>query len=64
MPAGIYLVQVVDLKGSLLMNSRITHGGRNEEYRFLKGRRLPPGRYIVRLIDGKGAVKVLQMASE
>lgn len=64
MPTGDYVVQVVDLKGSLLMNSRITHSGRNEEYRILKGRRLPPGRYIVRLIDGKGGVQVLQMASE
>ena len=64
MPAGDYRVQVLDMTGRLVADARFTHRGENGEYRVLEGRRLSPGKYIVRLIDGKGGVQVLQMASE
>ena len=63
-PAGQYRVEVLDMSGRTVARSRFTHRGDNGEYRVLEGRRLSPGRYIVRLIDGKGGVQVLQMVGE
>jgi hypothetical protein len=64
MPAGDYEVQVLDITGRVVVVNRFTYGGMKDEVRFLKGRRLAPGRYLVRLVEGAKQVASLQWINE
>lgn len=65
MPPGAYTVQVLDMMGREVATGAISHQTMNGEYRVLKGRRLSPGQYILKLIDAdKQPKETLRMVVE
>jgi hypothetical protein len=54
MAPGAYTVQVLDMLGREVATGVISHQTMNGEYRVLKGTRLSPGQYLIRLsMEGK-----------
>jgi hypothetical protein len=65
MAPGAYTVQVLDMTGREVATGAISHETMNGEYRVLKGKRLSPGQYIIRLIDAnKQPKETLSMVVE
>jgi hypothetical protein len=50
-------VQVLDMLGREVATSSLEHKSINGEYRVLKGKRLSPGQYILKLIDADKQLK-------
>jgi hypothetical protein len=63
MAPGAYTVQVLDMLGREVATGSLEHTSINGEYRVLKGRRLSPGQYIIRLKDAyeqlKGTIRMV-----
>jgi hypothetical protein len=65
MAPGAYTVQVLDMLGREVATGAISHQTMNGEYRVLKGKRLSPGQYIIRLLDAdKQPKETLRMVVE
>ena len=65
MATGVYTAQVLDMTGRLVATSTLDHRSVNGEYRVLKGKRLSPGQYIIRLLDAdKQPKETLRMVVE
>ena len=65
MAPGAYTVQVLDMLGREVATGSISHQTMNGEYRVLKGTRLSPGQYIIRLLDAdKQHKETLRMVVE
>jgi septal ring-binding cell division protein DamX len=64
MVPGAYTLQVLDMLGREVATGAISHQTMNGEYRVLKGKRLSPGKYLIRLsIEGK-PVQTLTLIQE
>jgi hypothetical protein len=64
MAPGAYTVQVLDMLGREVATSSLEHKSINGEYRVLKGTRLSPGQYLIRLsMEGK-PVQTLTLIQE
>jgi hypothetical protein len=64
MAPGAYTLQVLDMLGREVATSSLEHKSINGEYRVLKGTRLSPGQYLIRLsMEGK-PVQTLTLIQE
>jgi hypothetical protein len=61
MAPGAYSVHVLDMTGRLVATTSLQHRSVNGEYRILEGRKLSPGKYIIRLSTEGRAVQSLQL---
>ena len=61
MAPGTYSVHVLDMTGRLVATTSLQHRSVNGEYRILEGRKLSPGKYIIRLSTEVRAVQSLQL---
>ena len=64
MTPGTYSIQVLDMTGRLVATTGINHRSLNGEYRILEGRRLSPGKYLIRLSQSGTPVQTLQLIHE
>jgi hypothetical protein len=65
MVPGAYTVQVLDMLGREVATGSLEHKSINGEYQLLKGKRLSPGQYIIRLMgEDLLPVQTLRMVVE
>jgi hypothetical protein len=65
MAPGAYTVQVLDMLGREVATGSLEHKSINGEYQLLKGKRLSPGQYIIRLMgEDLLPVQTLRMVVE
>jgi hypothetical protein len=57
MAPGVYTIQLLDMLGREVATSSLEHRSINGDYTILKGIRLAPGQYILRLLDADKQLK-------
>ena len=61
---GRYDVQVLDISGRLVLNKSIEHINPNSAHRILKGQKLAPGQYIIRISSDDRPLHTLQLIQD
>jgi hypothetical protein len=62
--SGRYEVQVMDMSGRSVMSRSIEHSSIHAEYRILKGQKLAPGQYLIRISSHDRPIHTLQLIHE